>query len=142
MSESRIMDNLEIIEEIDNVALKGKLKCNCGCNEFYIYHTGKQTKGILSSDIVKHKKQVVINAQCVNCKEIIKIFDSTIDGIESKNTKQYEFKKLVLNKAIDKFKITIMYNYYKEDYKTNKFVECFIDVESEKLKKVKRIIEE
>ena len=36
MSESRIMDNLEIIEEIDNVALKGKLKCNCGCNEFYI----------------------------------------------------------------------------------------------------------
>ena len=26
MSESRIMDNLENIEEIDNVALKGKLK--------------------------------------------------------------------------------------------------------------------
>ena len=63
MSESRIMDNLEIIEEIDNVALKGKLKCNCGCNEFYIYHTGKQTKGILFTDIVKHKKQVVISAQ-------------------------------------------------------------------------------
>lgn len=63
MSESRIMDNLEIIEEIDNVALKGKLKCNCGCNEFYIYHIGKQTKGILSPEIVKHKKQVVISAQ-------------------------------------------------------------------------------
>ena len=141
MSESKIMDNLEIIEETDNVALKGKLKCNCGYNEFYIYHTGKQTNGILSSDIVKHKKQVVINAQCINCKEIIKIFDSTIDGIESKNTKQYEFKKLVLNKAIDKFKITIMYNYYKEDYKTNKFADCFIDVESEKLNKSKRIYE-
>ena len=63
MSESRIMDNLEIIEEIDNVALKGKLKCNCGCNEFYIYHTGKQTIGVLSPEIVKHKMQVVINAQ-------------------------------------------------------------------------------
>ena len=72
MDELRLINNLEIIEEINNAALKGKLKCNCGCNEFYIYHTGKQTKGILSSDIVKHKKQVVINAQCVNCKEIIK----------------------------------------------------------------------
>ncbi len=137
----RIINNLEIIDEIDNVALKGKLKCNCGCNEFYIYHTGKQTKGILFSDIVKHKKQVVINAQCVNCKEIIKIFDSTIDGIKPINAKQYEFKKLVLKKDIDRFKITMMYNYYKEDYKTNKFVECFIDVESAKLKKNKRIFE-
>ena len=137
----RIINNLEIIDEIDNVALKGKLKCNCGCNEFYIYHTGKQTKGILSSDIVKHKKQVVINAQCVNCKEIIKIFDSTFDGIKPIGAKQYEFKKLVLNKDIDTFKIIMMYNYYKEDYKTNKFVECFIDVESAKLKKNKRIFE-
>ena len=96
----------------------------------------------MSPEIVKHKKQVVINAQCVNCKEIIKIFDSTIDGIKPINAKQYEFKKLVLKKDIDTFKIIIMYNYYKEDYKTNKFVDCFIDVESEKLKKVKRIIEE
>lgn len=142
MDELRLINNLEIIEEINNAALKGKLKCNCGCNEFYIYHTGKQTKGILFPDIIRHKKQVVINAQCVNCKEIIKIYDSTIDGIEPINTKKYEFKKLVLKKDIDRFKIIMMYNYYKEDYKTNKFIECFIDVESEKLKKVKRIIEE
>lgn len=141
MDELRIINNLEIIEEIDNIALKGKLKCSCGCNEFYIYHTGKQTKGIFYPDIIKHKKQVVINAQCVNCKEIIKIFDSTIDGIKPINAKQYEFKKLVLKKDIDTFKIIMMYNYYKEDYKTNKFVECFIDVESEKLKKNKRIFE-
>ena len=117
------------------------MKCNCGCNEFYIYHTGKQTKGILSSDIVKHKKQVVINVQCVNCKEIFKIFDSTIDGIKPVDSKQYEFKKLVLKKDIDTFEIIMMYNYCKEDYKTNKFVDCFIDVESEKLNKSKRIYE-
>ena len=137
----RIINNLEIIDEIDNAALKGKLKCNCGGNEFYIYHTGKQTKGIMSPDIVKHKKQVVINAQCVNCNETIKIYDSTNDGIKPIDTKKYEFKKLVLKKDIDTFKITMMYNYYKEDYKTNKFVDCFIDVESEKLKKNKRIFE-
>ena len=141
MDELRLINNLEIIEEIDNVAFKGKLKCNCGCNEFYIYHTGKQTKGIFYPDIVKHKKQVVINAQCVNCKEIIKIFDSTIDGIKPINSKQYEFKKLVLKKDIDIFKIIMMYNYYKEDYKANKFVECFIEVESAKLNKIKRIYE-
>ena len=95
----------------------------------------------MSPEIVKHKKQVVINAQCVNCNEIITIYDSTIDGIKPINAKQYEFKKLVLKKGIDTFKIIMMYNYYKEDYKTNKFVECFIDVESEKLEKVKRILE-
>ena len=141
MSKLRIINNLEILDEIDNVALKGKLKCDCGCNEFYIYHTGKQTKGILSSDIVKHKKQVVFNAQCVSCKKIIKIFDSTIDGIKPINAKQYEFKKIVLKKDFDTFKIIMMYNYNKEYYKTNKFVECFIDVESAKLKNVKRILE-
>ena len=95
----------------------------------------------MTSDIVKHKKQVVINAQCVNCKELITIYDSTIDGIKPINAKQYEFKKLVLKKDIDTFKIIMMYNYYKEDYKTNKFVECFIDVESAKLNKIKRIYE-
>lgn len=141
MDELRIINNLKIIEEIDNVALKGKLKCNCCCNEFYIYHTGKQTKGILFSDIVKHKKQVIINAQCVNCNEIIKIYDSTIDGIKPIDTKKYEFKKLELKKDIDTFKIIMIYNYYKEDYKTNKFVECFIEVENKKFKKSRRIFE-
>ena len=137
----RIINNLEIIDEIDNVALKGKLKCNYGCNEFYIYHTGKQTKGIMSPDIVKHKKQVVINAQCVNCNETIKIYDSTNDGIKPIDTKKYEFKKLVLKKDIDTFKIIMMYNYYKDDYKTNEFVECFIEVENKKFKKSRRIFE-
>ena len=141
MSELRIINNLEIIEEIDNIALKGKLKCNCGCNDFYIYHTGKQTKGIISPEIVKHKKQVVINAQCVNCKEIIKIYDSTIDGIKPVDAKKYEFRKLVLEKDIDTFKIIMMHNYYKDDYKTNKFVECFIDASSKDIKSKRRIYE-
>ena len=117
------------------------MKYNCGCNEFYIYHTGKQTKGILIFDIVKLKKQVVINAQCVNCNETIKIYDSTIDCIKPINVKQYEFKKLVLKKDIDTFKIIMMYNYYKEDYKTNKFVECFIEVENKEFKKSRKIFE-
>ena len=50
-------------------------------------------------------------------------------------------EKLVLKKDIDTFEIIMMYNYCKEDYKTNKFVDCFIDVESEKLNKSKRIYE-
>ena len=55
--------------------------------------------------------------------------------------KQYEFKKLVLKKDIDTFEIIMMYNYCKEDYKTNKFVECFIEVENKKFKKSRRIFE-
>lgn len=137
----RIINNLDNIKEYSSEALSGVLKCNCGSNKFHIYHTGKQTKGILSSDIVKYKGQIIIYAKCLKCKEIIKVLDTNIDGIKPKEIQQQKFKKFILKKDIDIFEITLMYNYYKKDYKTNRFVECFIAVENEKLIKPRRIYE-
>ena len=35
----------------------------------------------------------------------------------------------------------LLYNYYKNDYKTNKFVDCFIEIKNEDTKKVKQLYE-
>ena len=141
MSELRILNNLQIINEIDNVAIKGKLVCSCGCEEFNIFHTGKQTKGIFTSDIVKIKGQIIIEAKCINCNESIKVLDTSIDGMKTKVIEQIEYKKLIIKNHIDSFKIIMKYNYYKEDYKSNKFVDCFIDVSSNDLKSKRTIFE-
>ena len=141
MSELRILNNLQIVREIDNVAIEGKLICSCGCEEFHIYHTGKQTKGIFAPDIVKNKGQIIVEAKCTNCNETQKVLDTSIDGIKTKEVEQIEFKKLIIKDHIDTFKIIMKYNYYKEDYKTNKFIDCFIDVSSNELKSKRRIYE-
>lgn len=44
----RIFDNLRILIERGEVALFGKLVCDCECEHFYVFHSGKQTKGILT----------------------------------------------------------------------------------------------
>ena len=137
----RIINNLDEIIEMNNESLSGKLRCSCNCTDFNIYHTGKQTKGILTSDIVKYKLQIVIEAKCIKCNKSIRVLDTSIDGIKTKEIEQFEFKKLILKKHIDTFNITMMYNYYKEDYKTNNFVDCFIDVGSDEIKTKRRIYE-
>ena len=67
----RIIDNLNIYEIHDNVAIAGKLMCDCGCHLFSIYHTGKVTKGILAPYLIKKDKQIVIKAVCKDCGKII-----------------------------------------------------------------------
>jgi hypothetical protein len=49
----RILDNLINIKEHNNVDIAGKLMCDCGCNHFSIFHTGKVTKGIFASYLIK-----------------------------------------------------------------------------------------
>jgi len=141
MNKLRIINNLEIVKEIDNVAISGKLKCSCNCSEFYIYHTGKQTKGIFSPDIINKNGQLVIKTKCTQCNEELIILDSTIDGIKPKIKEKSEFNNFVIKNNIDKFKITIYYNYNEENFKTNKFENCFIDIENKNLKNEKRIVE-
>ena len=49
----RIIDNIKILEEHDNVAMACQLICDGGCNHFIIFHTGKVTKGILAPYLIK-----------------------------------------------------------------------------------------
>ncbi len=56
MNKLRTLDSLIINKEIDEVALSGSLQCFCGCKEFNIYHSGKQTKQLIIKNNVKEFK--------------------------------------------------------------------------------------
>lgn len=108
---------------------------------FNIYHSGKKTRGILAAYLMKRNKQIIINAVCKKCCNEITIYDSNIDGIDAIKNKKYPIEKFVLKDENDAFEIIMMYNYYEKDFKTNQFVECFIEIFNDKMKKPKRLFE-
>ena len=112
-------------EERDRVAVKGGLRCSCGCEQFKIFHTGKQTKGILASHIIESQKQILIEAKCSKCGRTIQLYDSSYDG-EKPFTVSHPEVKQFLYKNISDFKIKIILNYYEENYMTNKFAMIYI----------------
>ena len=118
-------NNFEIEEERDKVTCKGKLKCDCGGEEFYIYHTGTQTKGFFSSHVKKEKKQILVSAKCSLCGKEIQIYDTTNDGEKPVMVEHFERKEFIY-KNNNKFKVKIVLNYYEENYMTNKFFTIYI----------------
>ena len=118
-------DFFVIEEEHDKVAVCGNLKCSCGMDKFLVYHTGKQTKGILSPYIKKMDKQILIEAKCPKCGRTIQIYDNTIDGEKPAMASVLE-RKQFLYKDMSEFKIKIILNYYEENYMTNKFVTIYV----------------
>lgn len=118
-------DFFVIEEEHDRVSVSGSLKCCCGMDKFLIYHTGKQTKGILSPHIKKIEKQVLIDAKCSKCGRTIQIYDNTIDGEKPAMASVLE-RKQFLYKDMSEFKTKIVLNYYEEYYMTNKFVTIYV----------------
>ena len=139
--ELRILSNLNIYETHDNVAIAGKLICDCGCSLFSIFHTGKVTKGVLAPYLVNKDKQIVIKAVCKDCGKSIIVFDSKIDGINPLVGNLYTSEKFLIKNIKEDFEITLKYNYYPKDFKSNKFIECFIDIKNENMKKVKQLYE-
>ena len=137
----RIIDNIKIFEVHNNVAMSGQLLCDCGCEMFSIYHTGKVTKGILSSYLIKKDKQIVIKAVCKACGKSIIILDSGIDGLNPHNHNEYLEEQFLLKDVNDFFEITLKYNYYPKDFKSNKFVDCFIEIKNGDMKKIKQLYE-
>jgi hypothetical protein len=140
MNRLRIIDNLRILEEHDNAALSGKLVCQCGCENFSIFHTGKQTRGILFTDLVKRNGQIQIDAKCENCQSSFTILDTAVDGTNPRSAKKGELKQLYI-KDIDSFEIRMYYNYYSENFKTNRFEDCIIEASNSALRKNKIIYE-
>ncbi len=39
----------------------------------------------------------------------------------------------------DEFEIIMKYNYFSNDYKTNQFLDCFIEIKSKDMKKIKQL---
>ncbi|MCI9182227.1 MAG: hypothetical protein HFG90_03125 [Acholeplasmatales bacterium] len=140
MSEKlRIIDNIKIIEEHSDASFSGHLICDCGYKSFSIFHTGKRTKGILAPYLIKKKKQIVIKAVCKNCGKKIVIYDSNVDGRKPLLTKKYPEEKFFLKNFNDEFEIIMKYNYFSNDYKTNQFLDCFIEIKNKDMKKIKQL---
>ena len=140
MNQLRIIDSLHILEERDNAALAGKVVCHCGCDKFSIFHTGKQTRGVLFTDLVKSNGQIQIDVKCEYCKSSFTIFDTTVDGRKPSIARKGEIKQLCI-KGISTFEIQMYYNYYPENFKTNRFEDCIIEVSNPALRKNKIIYE-
>lgn len=129
----RILDYLTNICEQDGAALCADLCCACGGRAFEIYHSGKQTKGILSPYIVRKKNRLAVKAVCTKCGCSIVLFDSGTDGARAvPATDQAAFIPFLLPKfANNQFPVRIKYNYLPENFKaggdyTNRFENCFI----------------
>lgn len=121
LNRCNIVGNLNVTFD-NGVAISGNLVCNCGCNKFIIYYTGKQTKGILAPYIIPIKDHVYIKAECTFCKKEIVLVNNT-DNLQ-------EVKTLEL-KGIKEFDIICKLNYSPEKLKkdglyTNDYEELFV----------------
>lgn len=130
MSRLRIIDNLRIVKEIDGVAMQASLICDCGNEYFHVLHTGKQTQGIFRPLLVKSNKQIFVMCKCKNCGKELIVCDSTIDGLTPLKVEKPNYTEFT-TKRKNVFKIILYYNYQKEDYMTDRFVDCFIHITGE-----------
>jgi len=137
----RIIDNLENICEHNNAALEGDLVCECGSHYFEIYHSGKQTKGILAPYLVKNTPRIVIEAKCTCCEHSIIIFDNSIDGVKRTTADATTKKPFTLLNDTYAYKIHLMYNYFENNFNTNLFEDCFIEISHSKFKKPRLLFE-
>ena len=134
MSKLRIIDNLIILEEANKVAVEASLVCDCGNEYFYVSHTGKKTKGLLSPWLIKNNKQISVMCKCKDCGKEIIVCDTTIDGLKPLDIEKPNYTELAI-KGKNVFKIILYYNYQEEDYTTDRFYDCFIHAIDEDGKK-------
>ncbi len=150
MNKLRVLDYLSKIEELGEEALSADLMCTCGSNLFKIQHTGKQTRGVFTSQLVKKDQQLITKAICINCGAEIIIYNSKIDGTHKHQVDQVDSKFRDFNLAksrSDFFQIRMMFNYYPDKMKengvlTNDFEVIFVDISNKEVKKAYRLIEE
>ena len=134
MSKLRIIDNIKILTEVDEIAMEASLVCDYGNESFRVLHTGKKTKGILSPWLVKANKQISVMCKCGNCGKELIVCVSTIDGLNPLLIEKPNYAELAI-KGKNVFKIILYYNYQKEDYMTDRFYDCFIHAIDENGKK-------
>lgn len=141
MNKLRILGNLHIFERREGDSLAGRLICDCGGESFSISHSGRQTRGILRPDILPLGGQVIIDACCARCGKTIRIYDSSCDGKNAKGEVAPSSMKPLIIKGADCYSVNMYFNFDQGKFLTNEFTECFIEAESPKLQKKRRIFE-
>lgn len=125
-----------------NAALEANFKCNCGNEIFKIFHSGTAQKGLFGGFTIKKKdKQLAIKCVCPNCSKEFTLFDSTKDGSKTTDSPLCDFQQLEI-RGENQFNIKIRYNFYEENYKTDRFEMFFLDVKPQGFDKYIRIVEE
>lgn len=111
---------------IKNDITSGSVNC-CETNAFNIYYNGEIEKNIiLGTYLSENNDSISLNAKCLKCGRLIKIFDSHIDGYdancEDDNTPKIIDKNNVKDKLFNcsrckgnNFSISIKYEYPDED---------------------------
>lgn len=137
----RIKNNLYNVINHDNTALEGTLICDCCCELFNVYHSGKCHRFFDFITLKKQDNQIIIKCKCVKCNKEYTIYDSTRDGINPIGSPIHHYDKV---KMIDKdrFKVHLLYNYEKENFMTNRYSEFFLEIKPYYSKKYKRIYED
>lgn len=112
----------------NNAALEADLRCDCGNDTFHVTHSGKLLKGLFSGvSIWKKDRQLLIKCSCANCSKSYRLYDSTRDGTAPTESPLGECKPLTI-KEQDTFHIKLRYNFWEENYKTDRFEMFFLDV--------------
>ena len=114
-----------LVEEDNKYCVKGNLKCDCGSENFVIFHTGKQTKGIFAPNIAKTDHQILVQAKCSKCGKTIQLYDTAIDGEKPILKEHPELKKFIYKNS-ESFRVKIILDYDEVNYMTNKFFTIFI----------------
>ena len=113
-----------------NASIEADFICTCGCDTFFIQHTGLFRKSIFGGvSIIKKNKQLVIKAKCSQCHAEYLLYDSTKDGISPNGILCGEFYPLCIH-GENTFQINLKYNFMEENYKTDKFEMFFLDVKN------------
>lgn len=139
MNELTIFDHLVDIDEREKNGIRGTLKCSCGNDYFKIYYYGKRTRGILSPDIIRLNKRIVVLAQCELCDRKY--------GFDNLNLSKIQFNEhLKITQDLiaydeEKHKIRFSFNYFSEKFKSNDFENLIIEI-LHKNKKWRAIVEE
>lgn len=129
MKDLRILKSLvNLDEDNERFRLRGDLVCKCGCTSFKVFHTGKQTKAILTPSYIHFvEEQLALLAVCNNCGEEIEFFDSNIDGRNATITEDFEYDQFLYGKnKSENFKLSLMFHYDESKFKNaNTYTNCF-----------------
>lgn len=147
MQSLRLIPYLTHVQERNGAALSGKLECVCGGRYFEIYHTGKQTHGVLTPYLVRKNRQLAVRAVCAACGFAISLYDSNCDGKHCTPVQEPQpLHQFELPKEDRAYRVTMMYNYMPEDFVvnglySNEFSECVVELANAK-GRTRRLVEE
>lgn len=126
MNELTIFDHLVDIDEREKNAIRGTLRCSCGNDYFKIYYYGKRTRGILSPDIIRLNKRIVVLAQCELCDRKYGFDNRNLSKIQF--NEQLEITQDLIAYDDEKHKIRCSFNYYPEKFKSNNFEDLIVEI--------------